>query len=68
MQATSRRPFIVNARFISQAKTYIAYTGKVVVGNVFLRMINFCHVSVISPVLHIHISFDIILAIHSVGI
>jgi hypothetical protein len=55
VQATSRRSFIVEARFISQANPYAIYSGKVVVGNVFLRVFHVSHVSIISPVLHIHI-------------
>lgn len=53
MQATSRRPFIVNVRFKSQAKPYVTYIGKVVMGNVFLRVIYFSHVSIISIYLHL---------------
>ena len=73
MQATSRRTFIVSARFISQAKPYITYIGKVVVENVFIRVIHISFVSIVSPVLHIHIFFVyhrhyVILAIHSLGI
>ena len=58
-QADSRRPLTAEARFLSQASPY-EIGDKVSLWQVFLRILRFSPVNIISPVLHTHLRLQVV--------
>jgi len=59
IQADSRRPLTVEARVLSQV-SLCEIGDKVSLGQVFLRVLRFSPVNIISPVLHTHVHLQVV--------